>query len=87
MSGLTFHSGRRLGDNPGLLVAIEAEAVSAERARIAAAIGRTLTDARIEELMRQQAIPLHGHGISVDLQARGVAASVRAAALAIVERP
>lgn len=65
--------------------AIEVEAGAAERERIAAEIGRNLTDARIEDLMRQHAIPLHGRGISVDLQARGVAASVRAAVLAIVE--
>jgi hypothetical protein len=41
-------------------------------------VGRQLTDARVEELMRQEAIPLHGRGISVDLQARGVAAALRA---------
>ena len=63
----------------------EAAAIAAERERIAAAIGRNLTDARIEDLMRQHAIPLRRRGISVNLQARGVAASVRAAALAIVE--
>lgn len=34
MSGLTFHSGRRLADHPELLAAIEAEAIAAERARI-----------------------------------------------------
>ena len=35
MSGLTFHSGRRLADHPELLAAIEAEAAADERERIA----------------------------------------------------
>ena len=38
MSGLTFHSGRRLADHPELLAAIEAEAVVARDAEIAAAV-------------------------------------------------
>lgn len=78
-------AGRTLDALKALRDAIASGAVAAERERIAAEIGRKLTDARIEDLMRQHAIPLHGRGISVDLQARGVAASVRAAALAIVE--
>jgi hypothetical protein len=52
------------------------EAVNVEALR--REIGRQLTDARVEELMRAEAIPLHGRGMSVDLQARGVAAALRA---------
>lgn len=69
---------------PAAIAAIEVEAVAAERERIAADVGRRLTDARVEILMRQEGIPLHGRGISVDLQARGVAASIRATVLRIV---
>ena len=38
MAGLEFHSGRRLADHPELIAAIEAEAVAARNAEIAAAV-------------------------------------------------
>jgi hypothetical protein len=41
-------------------------------------VGRRLTDERIDKLIRDAGIPLHGRPVSVDLQARQVAAMVRA---------
>lgn len=55
------------------------------REALYAEVGRKLTDARVEELMRAEAIPLHGRGVSVDLQARGVAAAVRVAAMTAID--
>ena len=57
---------------------MDAEALARIKEALRREVGRQLTDARVEELMRAEAIPLHGRGISVDLQARGVAASLRA---------
>jgi hypothetical protein len=52
--------------------------------RLYAEIGKTLTDARIDDLIRQAAIPLHGR--PVDMLARHVAAMVRADAKQAIDR-
>lgn len=61
------------------------EAYETLRTALYAEVGKHLTDARVDDLMRQAGIPLHGRAPSVDLQARHVAAALRLEAMRAID--
>ena len=48
-------------------------------------VGKQLTDARVDGWVRGMSVPLHGREVSVDLQSRYLAATIRAAVLNIID--
>jgi hypothetical protein len=56
-----------------------------DREKLRSQVGIQLTDVRVDEWVRGMHVPLHGREVSVDLQSRYLAATIRAAVLALID--